>query len=84
MSRMTLELPESLKERLETQAKREGIALHDYLVYSLTRLVTAEDLAHQRAKFETLTHRYPEHEAEAALEEVLATREQSSSDNSAP
>jgi uncharacterized protein (DUF1778 family) len=35
MSRLSLRLPESLHQRLATQADREGVSLNQYLVYLL-------------------------------------------------
>lgn len=75
MSRLTVRLPESLHRRLSTQAEREGISLNHYIVYSLTRAVTAADLEGQRKTFEELTRRYPPEEAEAALQNLLAARQ---------
>lgn len=75
MSRFTVRLPETLHRQLAEQARREGVSLNHYIVFSLTRSVTVADLAAQRQAFEELTHRYPAEEAEAALREVLAARE---------
>ena len=74
MTRMTVRLPESLHERLAAGAKREGVSLNHYIVYSLTRTVTAADLESQRKTFEELTRRYPPEEAEAALRDLMAAR----------
>lgn len=76
MSRLTVRLPDSLHQRLSQQAEREGVSLNHYIVYTLTRGVTAADqLESQRQTFEELTKRYPPKEAEAALREVLAARQ---------
>lgn len=75
MSRMTLRLPESLHRLLAEQAKREGVSLNQYLVYSLTRLVSVEDLNEQIETFKALLSRFPKDEAEASLQELLAARE---------
>lgn len=75
MSRLTVRLPDSLHRRLSEQAEREGTSLNHYIVYSLTRSVTAADLDSQRKTFEELTRRYPPEEAEAALRELLAGRQ---------
>ena len=75
MSRLTVRLPESLHQRLAQQAEREGVSLNHYIVYSLTRSVTAADLEAQRQAFEELTTRFSSEEAEAALREVLAARQ---------
>jgi predicted HicB family RNase H-like nuclease len=74
MSRLTVRLPASLHQRLTQQAEREGVSLNHYIVYTLTRTVTAADLESQRQTFEKLTSRYPAEEAEAALREILAAR----------
>lgn len=74
MSRLTVRLPESLHQRLAQQAEREGVSLNHYIVYTLTRTVTAADLEGQRRAFEELTKRYPEDEAEGALRDLLAAR----------
>ena len=74
MSRLTVRLPESLHHRLTQQAEREGVSLNHYIVYTLTRTVTAADLEAQRQTFEKLTSQYPAEEAEAALREILAAR----------
>jgi len=39
MSRLTLRLPETLHRYLKAQAKREGVSLNQYIVYTLTRQV---------------------------------------------
>ena len=75
MSRMTLRLPETLHRLLTEQARREGVSLNQYLVYSLTRLVSVEDLQDQMETFKTLVSRFPEDEAEASLQQLLAARE---------
>jgi hypothetical protein len=75
MSHLTLEIPESLRMELERQAEREGVPLHHYIVYSLTRLVTASDLEAQRIAFEEMVTRYPREQAEEALQSLLAARQ---------
>jgi hypothetical protein len=75
MSQFTLDLPESLRQQLTVQAKREGVSLEHYILYSLTRLVTASDLEVQKIAFEDLTGRYPEDQAEAALRDLLSSRQ---------
>ncbi len=78
MSQLTLDLPESLLRQLAEQAKREGISLQHYVVYSLTRVLTAVDLERQKVTFEELLSRYPEDQAEAALQDLLSHRQSSS------
>lgn len=41
MGRFTLRLPETLHHELEMRAKREGVSLNQYVVYTLTRQVAA-------------------------------------------
>jgi hypothetical protein len=77
MSQLTLDLPESLRAELERQAEREGISLQHYILYSLTRLVTAADVVAQRAAFEEMVTRYPQDQAEAALRDLLSSRQSS-------
>jgi hypothetical protein len=77
MSQLTLDLPESLRADLERQAEREGVSLEHYIVYSLTRFVTAADVVSQRAAFEEMAARYPQDQAEAALRNLLSSRQTS-------
>ncbi len=74
MSRLTLRLPETLHQSLAQQAKTEGVSLNQLIVYQLTRVTTASDRAEQRSTFDSLLHKYPPAEAEAALEQALAAR----------
>jgi HicB-like protein involved in pilus formation len=76
MSRLTVRLPDSLHQLLDQEAEREGVSLNHYIVYSLTRAVTAADLQAQKSAFERLTSRVPAAEAETALQEVLSARTQ--------
>lgn len=76
MARMTLRLPNSLHDRLVENARREGVSMNQYVVFALGRVVTADEIAEQRAGFEAMLRRYPREEAEAALREVLAKRAQ--------
>jgi hypothetical protein len=78
MSQLTLDLPESLRLELERQAAREGVSLQHYVIYSLTRFVTASDLVSQKIAFEEMATRYPQDEAEAALHRLLSSRQTSS------
>ncbi|MFL6237634.1 MAG: hypothetical protein ACJ76N_31240 [Thermoanaerobaculia bacterium] len=77
MSQLTLDLPESLRAELERQAEREGVSLEHYIVYSLTRFVTVADVVSQRAAFEEMATRYPQDQAEAALRNLLSSRQTS-------
>ena len=75
MSRFTLRLPDSLKEVLASRAEDEGVSLNQYLVYTLTKAAALESAAAQRRKFDELTRRFSDDEAEAALREMLNDRQ---------
>ena len=74
MSRLTLRLPDSLHQQLAEQARREGISLNQYLVYSLVSSVTAADIEYQQKTFEALKSRFPADQSEQALEDLLGSR----------
>lgn len=84
MSRLTLQLPETLHRQLETQAKREGVSLNQYIVYALSRQLTQsytvhvvpeEAVAQQQTRFTALLRDLGEASPEA-VRAVLAAREQ--------
>jgi len=63
MSRLTLRLPDSLHQQLESLAENEQVSLNQYIVYALTRQTTMDytiqavpekALAEQRAQYTTL------------------------------
>jgi predicted HicB family RNase H-like nuclease len=74
MSDVHLDLPESLHRQLEERAHRKGVSLQELIVESLLGVITVPDVAEQRAAFEKILSRYPEDQAEAALQEILAAR----------
>ncbi len=83
MGRLTVRLPETLHRQLETQARREGVSLNQYIVYLLTRQVTLaytvqavpeEDAARQRAQFTALLQQLGQASHEE-IQKVLAERE---------
>jgi hypothetical protein len=75
MSQLQLQLPESLQSQLEERAHREGVTLQEYIVYALSRVTTLPDLMEQRAAFDAMLTRYPADKAEAALLDILSSRE---------
>ena len=75
MSQVQLQLPESLQRELEERAQKEGVSLQEYIIYSLTRVMTIPDLMEQKAAFEEMLTRYPQDKAEAALQDLLSSRE---------
>ena len=84
MSRLTLRLPDSLHQQLESLAGNEQVSLNQYIVYALTRQVTMDytvqavpekNLAEQRAQYTTLLQSL----GQASFEEIqkaLDEREQ--------
>lgn len=63
MSRLTLRLPDTLHQQLETLAEQEAVSLNQYIVYALTRQATLaysvqhvpeKALAEQRATYHAL------------------------------
>ena len=75
MSQVHLDLPDPLHHQLNERAKQEGIALQDYIVDSLSRVVAVPGPSEQRAAFEEILSRYPNDQAEAALKDLLSARE---------
>ncbi|MCB9780533.1 MAG: toxin-antitoxin system HicB family antitoxin [Alphaproteobacteria bacterium] len=74
MARVTLRLPDSLHKQLAAQAEAEGVSMNQYLVYALAQVSTAADIAAQQAKYEELTNRVPDDDAEADLRALLSSR----------
>lgn len=83
MSRLTLRLPETLHRQLETQAKREGVSLNQYVVYVISRQLTQsytvhaipeETVTQQRAQFTALLRELGQASPEA-IRAVLAARD---------
>jgi hypothetical protein len=84
MSRLTLRLPETLHRQLETQAKREGVSLNQFIVYALTQQLTQsytvqalpeEAVTQQRTQFAALLHELGQIAPEV-LNAALAARDQ--------
>ena len=84
MSRLTLRLPETLHRQLETQAKREGVSLNQFIVYALTQqltqsytvqVLTEEAVVQQRTEFDALRRELGQASPEV-LSATLAAREQ--------
>ena len=83
MSRLTLRLPETLHRQLEVQARREGVSLNQYIVYTLSRQLTQsytvhavpeETMAQQQAQFTALLRKLGQASPEA-ISAVLAARD---------
>ena len=74
MARLTLRVPDSLHATLAERAKREGVSMNQYLVFALSRIATADEVAEQKARFDALVERYRTDESEEALKKVLEDR----------
>lgn len=74
MARLTVRLPETLKETLSTRAEQEGVSLNQLLVFLLSQAVAVDSLRQQRDRFEALRARVSPEEAEEALATLLAER----------
>ncbi len=84
MSRLTLRLPETLHRQLEVQAKREGVSLNQYIVYTLSRQLTQSYTGHavpeemvvaqQQAQFTALLRELGQASPEA-IRAILAARD---------
>ncbi len=75
MARLTLRVPDSLRAHLAERARCEGVSMNQYVVFALSRIATADEIAAQRSRFDSLLVRYNSKEAEAALEDVLSSRD---------
>ena len=75
MARLTLRIPDSLHALLVERASREGVSMNQYVVFALSRITTADDIAEQKAAFDAMANRYPAQEAEAELQRMLDERE---------
>ncbi|MGA1841891.1 MAG: toxin-antitoxin system HicB family antitoxin [bacterium] len=74
MVRFTLRIPDSLHHKLNEQAQKEGVSLNQYILFSLSRAVTEEDIESQRAQFEAMRYRYSEKAIETALQNLLGEK----------
>lgn len=93
MSRLTLRLPESLHQSLAARARREGISLNQYLVYTLTREsasghviepVAEDEVAAQETRFRALLDRLGPPATDEELGAALAARESRSARRPSP
>jgi hypothetical protein len=83
MSELTLQLPDTLVQRLETLAQTEGVSLDRYIVYTLTRqasladtiqISSSEEIAQQKANYFDRLQKAGK-VSEAKMDEILASRE---------
>lgn len=85
MSSMTLELPETLRRRLEVQAQDEGVSLSQFILYTLAQQasiayyvhpVSPETQQQEQEAFARLLSRVPA-ATDEEMEKFLAEREPS-------
>ena len=74
MARMTLRLPDSLRDTLAERAEKEGVSLNQFLVFLLSQASAVDSVRRQRDQFEAMRSRVPKEEAEEALGQLLAAR----------
>ena len=74
MARLTLRLPDSLRDAITTLADKEGVSLNHFVVYALTQAAATELVERQRQDFDAMKSRFPKDRAEAALDALLAER----------
>lgn len=85
MSRVTLQVPETLHHQLTSQAQREGVSLQQYILYALTRqlaytytvhVISEEGVAQQQTQFAALLDKIGS-ASQPALTAAFAAREPS-------
>lgn len=74
MARLTVRLPETLKDNLAQRAEQEGVSLNQLLVFLLSQAAAVDAVRQQREQFEALRARVSSDESEAALAGLLANR----------
>ncbi len=83
MRRLTIRLPYTLHQRLESLAQQEGVSLNQYIVYALTQQTTLAytmqevpiaKIAEQRTSYKTRLRNAPIATPEE-IDQVLAERE---------
>ena len=73
MSRLTLRLPNSLHEQLKEAAKREGVSLNQYVVYTLAQNAPGSERPGETAKAQAAAfHSYLERTPKASEAELRA------------
>jgi len=74
MARLTVRLPDSLRDVIARRAEEEGVSLNQFIVFALTQATSADLLREQRERYEAIRTSVPPDEAEAALKELLESR----------
>ncbi len=84
MGQVMLQLPETLQKELEVRAKDEGVALAEYIVYTLTRQILSgylvqftspEAIEQQHRAFEAILERWGQAASDVDVDAFLAARE---------
>jgi len=74
MARLTVRLPDSLKDVIARRAEEEGVSLNQFIVFALTQATSADLLREQREQYEAIRKSIPRDEAEQELQQLLKTR----------
>ena len=74
MARLTVRLPDTLRDRLAERADEEGVSLNQFLVFLLAQASTLDSVRSQRERFDKLRTRGSPAQAEAALGDLLRDR----------
>ena len=74
MARLTVRLPDTLRDRLVERADEEGVSLNQFLVFLLSQASALDSVRVQRERFDKLRARGSSEEAEQALKDLLAQR----------
>ncbi len=74
MARLTLRLPDSLRDQLAERADAEGVSLNHYLVFTLAQATAMQSAAEQRKRFDELRERVGREQAESDLKSLLGAR----------
>ncbi len=75
MARLTVRLPDSLRDRLAERADEEGVSLNHFLVFLLAQASTLDSVRAQRDRFDKLLDRGTPEDAEQALRQLLSERQ---------
>ena len=75
MARLTVRLPDTLRDRLAERADEEGVSLNQFLVFLLSQASTLDSVRVQRERFDKMRARGTPAEAEEALASLLQSRQ---------
>ena len=74
MARLTVRLPDSLKDVIARRAEEEGVSLNQFIVFALTQATSADLLREERERYEAIRSSIPSEEAERALQDLIKGR----------